>query len=446
MPALGTMDRQRLLRRPLASIRPPNIHIYTPALPSAADTREALKARTANQHPRTPAQPKTPGTRQGAVSNGPVQAVPEPTPISKVSALSGGATIRNLRVAFQDTPTHLRELEEGWRERRKARLSPAVSLGKYSRVAWEGAQDGRGNDVDEGTPIPANQAAKRRERPEWRGVESAPNGDSSRAGGSAVRTPEAGGNETHVDEENTISRVFPSLPKASISDQPGARPAVLAIRKRRVLPPQRVIETPDPTVQTTMPRQQTVRNFALQRTGTGSSRGNATPLPILAHPLPPTRHPVPLDRLGTETIHVLPPQFNRNRRPRDPHTQDQGYSIIIRTSTNRASISADGRRMRFSTHTKGAGGDIVRPGAAGHGVAGAKRAAGVGPTVVKKGVGTTEELLDLDDKGRWLEGDAARWETVRSLVERYKRTVPHVCPSSISLLASVIRRLYPRGQ
>ena len=111
------------------------------------------------------------------------------------------------------------------------------------------------------------------------------------------------------------------------------------------------------------------------------------PKPILPGLLPPTPRPVPLTSHSKSTIQVLAPT--------------SGRGMIIRTSMALINIASQGRSISIASPDQG-----------------------------KKRV----RRLSLDDSAQWTAQEKKEWETIWELVMGFKRATPRVSPSATSYL------------
>lgn len=203
---------------------------------------------------------------------------------SDVTALP---SIAQLRIAFEETPTRLRELEEGWRARRRRMLGditceatqlpvaggsqPNTKCGKISSETRRAAKTGRRELESLSLALPARR------------LERQPAAKASLAVDANSRVSPSPGPPFAPALKREPRPIIRTLP---IIIAPPTPPASPPSPPRRTIPPYTV-----PTASSVIP---------------GFKVAGGLPT-ILAHPLPPTSYPIPISRsTPRDTIHVQP--------------------------------------------------------------------------------------------------------------------------------------------
>lgn len=362
----------------------------------------------ANRRPALEPEYKTPAVARKAkpilktpLSRMPTPAAPPPhfghlepghTPHSTPYGSDG--TLRGLRVAFQETPGHLRELESGWRERRRERLSPRPK--PITLAVEKGVRDGNRTCCKEcDRTLASDDGAAGKEY-----------------GRLLSRGPPVSQPITKARlAENTVSGVFPSLPTPR--------------RASLVAPPVRIDRVTD-----TLPRTGGTRNAHVRDTRpTSIPSGNQRPaslqepirdrLPLRRHPdsAPPSEQP----RLGPIFAGTLPPTAYPLPIARTGHTitihPNGSFSLTICSATRTIRVSQNGRQVRIDTLPSTS--DNVR-------VRHRPNARNTQKAANKVTPPRETTLLDLDEVASWDDEKRSQWLDVQRMVQRHQRDTPHV--------------------
>jgi hypothetical protein len=353
---------------------------------------------------------------------------------------SGGTTTRNLRVAFADTPVHLRELEEGWRERRKARLSP--------RRAVDQLENPSGDEGGGGDTIPLRVRGRRTATVALRGKGS--------FRGHAMEHKQRGEEQElgHIERRDT--RKLTLAPGNTQELLPLPLSSRTSIAKSDKDPSSGL--APRPGLSWRQPRPPALTGEAVREHGASSrptdqAGGDAAlqpPQPILADPLPPTARPVSLGRRILDTIHVRPTPFPLQGKADMYGTRQVACAMVILTASEDIRVSIDGMIViivskehsehhlyRIASRTARTGNrttdQVSKRHKAGRLAAGTMRF-----PMVLPGQAQTERVISLHEHDQWHQGDRDKWEAIRRLVERYKQTVPYVSLLSHSVCCGAV--------
>lgn len=276
--------------------------------------------------PRETAQPTNgpqPRTPLGPISaNTPARPLQRPSipPPAPGNLSAPGSAVKTLRIAFQDTPPQLRELEAAWRRRRAEKLDAAT-------VAT--------------TPRPASTAVA---MPDTRGRRV--------RFGHSDETPLVG-TASDVD--------FVAVSSFGESDMPvpSPSPAVVAAQPAVAGFPPTPPSSPPPFSARTMPTNDVLRTGSshspspephssrsplrdpLRHRRSSDSPGRATPVPLLQPSrLPPTSTPIPLGR-NNDTLIVNPPSYAN------------ALVFSLQNGRTRVRVSRDGDAAAVSTLRRG---------------------------------------------------------------------------------------------
>ncbi|EIW67104.1 hypothetical protein TREMEDRAFT_64973 [Tremella mesenterica DSM 1558] len=359
------------------------------------------------------------------------------------------------RQAEEETPIKLRELEVGWRARRRVVLEDNTQVNQRIGKASLGVQDRM-----EGTAMGKKSNAPDPEFNCWKEAKPSvgrkkvldvvPSRPPIMKKGTQAANPKS---EHHIQKQ-TSKRILPTLsrdvtvnlmsnPKQTMfpltpptSPEPDLVP----------LPPHSVPLIPSTKLDNTTPM--TVSSRCIPKLWTKPTIPNIEQVqsverrlfsessyhlePILAHPLPPTPHPIPLHIGKKETIYIpyvryelrlfLPghktitvlsggrsliyssPQISPSpSRPTSSSKQHTAYSkqYHVEPETSRINKKVVDAPKRFDEHRRRQEGE-------------------------EKGKGDERYKLSLDDFTKWTEREKKEWKAVYSLVERFKRSTPRV--------------------
>lgn len=301
--------------------------------------------------------------------------------IDDKSGGSEGPTIRGIRTAFAETPIRLRELEVGWREKRRAglvdrKLNGVIGVNRDGRRVVKGSSpEGYGSrkknveingmsELDEGVidlkaerQMRVSDAQIGRQRSNRRDVTFARSIEEDEAKYTSHKVPPSRQNT------NPLAPPSPPLTPPLIPDRlspyrPDTDKSTPIVRPGKVQRPKRVIALPT----------------------TDDEQSCTVLIPILSSPLPPTPHHVPLSKRSRDTIHVHPSPSNTG--------------ITLNVNGSEIRVSSEGTTVSFWSNGK-------------------------------KGM-MLDRVLELGLAKKWSEGDKRDWELVTRLVEGYKRHIPKV--------------------
>lgn len=204
-------------------------------------------------------------------------------PRTSKNDVTAAPNIRQLRIAFEETPAKLRELEQGWRARRRRVLGDVTEI---KQIPAAGSSRQIPSEISE-VALSARETDPIGDQPE-----------SPRQ----VHRP-----RRRISGSNPATyRVMPprtqELPSAHRDEVPLGRPGSSHISLRvPVAPPTPPASPPTP------PRQPGLSPHSQRIVEPGSPARLNRIHPIMAQPLPPTSHPVPISRsTPRDTIRVLP--------------------------------------------------------------------------------------------------------------------------------------------
>lgn len=230
---------------------------------------------------------------------------------------SEGPTIRGIRTAFAETPAKLRELEDGWRARRRALVvrRENTDMGVDDGQGVCGAVGKLGGWYEtEVCPVP--KTIPRRD-PDERALRGA-----AVAVDLMVRREET----RRKPRNRPISVGMPNTSSLGDENRASSRPFKLT-----TTPPSKLLPRP-------FTNNPAMRDERASKHRESSEPEPAAILPILASPLPPTPQPVPLTGRSSDTIHVHAP------------TSDLGLTLT--QGSAKVQISADGRTIEFRQDDK----------------------------------------------------------------------------------------------
>lgn len=304
-----------------------------------------------------------------------------------------GNSIRHLRQAFQDTPERLRELEDGWRGRRKmmlAELSPnAVSKHGVDGLAGKLRVNGEAHGPKHCRKTIGAGAGARSDQ--FRSDQDA--AQASRHHGALC--------DNHTIEMRPIRQYREYEQSNPIQDRIKVAPSS-SVNVHRKVPKVPIQSSLPPTPPPTPPHQADVHprcssyarvrldgkattesNHILSRHSATLRLPNKRSQPILAHPLPPTAKPVPLTSTGG-TIFVPPYGYGElvlaievnTPAPKTIHILKGGRTITIVPSSPRST--------------------------------------------------SPNEHICLDQENQWSTQGRKQWDLVQQIVEGFKRKTPRV--------------------
>ncbi|KAI9636976.1 uncharacterized protein MKK02DRAFT_45684 [Dioszegia hungarica] len=309
-------------------------------------------------------------------------------PAERTRAVSEGPTIRGIRVAFAETPVKLRELEVGWRERRKASLVLAERI----QVGTPASQAEANKAAISRHGKKEREEAQRREKrlPQLK-AEPKPTSSVPRS-----RRATVSGEPPAPRRENIPSDRITQQPTKSRGNGTGTKSGTQPVPSPQLAPP-----SPPPTPPPILSRSKkpdTVLAHAQQYTTRLGSQPRP-PFPITSVPLPPTNRPVPLTARSPDTIHIHPAESL------------VGITLRLGRTSQSITITQDGRVITFSAQP----------------------------------VQASPRQLRLSNWANWSEEDRRDWDIVRRLIEGYKRHTPKLGQAIPTSRTSHYHLLEPTG-